>query len=49
VVKTVDGRFYLNERAVADRKDSQGYMALLMILIAGSIIASGVALVAFTN
>ena len=49
VVKTADGRFYLNERAVADRNYSQGYMALLMILIAGSVIASGVALVAFAN
>ena len=49
VMKTADGRFYLNERAVADRKDSQGFMALLMILIAGSVIASGVALVALAN
>ena len=49
VAKTADGRFYLNERAVADRKDSQGFMALLMILIAGSVIATGVALFAFAN
>ena len=49
VVKTADGHFYLNERALADRNDSQGYMALLMILIAGSVIASGVAIFAFAN
>lgn len=49
VVKTADGRFYLNERAVADRQHSQGFMALLMIVIAGSVIASGVALIALAN
>ena len=49
VVKSTDGRFYLNERAVADRTYSQGFMALLMILIAGSVIASGVALIALDN
>ena len=49
VMKTADGRFYLNERAVADRKHSQGFMVMLMILIAGSVIASGVALLALAN
>lgn len=44
VVKTVDGRFYLNERAVSDRNEGQGYMVLLILLIAGSIIASGAVL-----
>ena len=44
VVKTVDGRFYLNERAVADRKEGNGFMALLILLVAGSIIASGAVL-----
>ena len=45
VVKTVDGRFYLNERAVSERKEGQGYMALLILLVAGSILASGLVLV----
>jgi len=45
VVRTSDGRVYLNERAVADRNEGQGFAALLIMLVAGSIIASGVALV----
>jgi hypothetical protein len=44
VVRTTDGRVYLNERAVADRQEGQGYMALLIVLVIGSLIASGVAL-----
>jgi hypothetical protein len=44
VAKTADGRFYLNERVLSDRNESQGFMVLLTILIAGSLIASGVAL-----
>ena len=40
VIRTVDGRFYLNERAVNERKEGQKYMALLILLIAGSVIAS---------
>src|SRR4030095_5944106 len=40
VVKTVDGRLYLNERAVSERKEGQGYMALLILLVIGSVIAS---------
>jgi len=40
VVKTVDGRFYLNERALSERKEGQGYMALLILLVIGSVIAS---------
>ena len=40
VVKTLDGRFYLNERALSDRKEGQGYMALLILLVIGSVIAS---------
>ena len=44
VVRTSDGRVYLNERAVADRKEGQGFMALLIILIVASLIASGAAL-----
>ncbi len=44
VVRTNDGRVYLNERAVADRNEGQGFMALLIMLGIGSLIASGVAL-----
>ena len=40
VVRTLDGRVYLNERAVSDRQEGQGYMALLIILVIGSVIAS---------
>ena len=40
VVKTVDGRFYLNERALADRKEGHGYMAMLILMVIGSAIAS---------
>lgn len=45
VAKTADGRFYLIERAVADRQQSQGFMLLILLLICASVIASGVALV----
>jgi hypothetical protein len=44
VVRTADGRYYLNERAAADRKEGQGFMALLIFLIVASLIASGAAL-----
>ncbi len=44
VVRTNDGRVYLNERAVADRNEGQKYTALLVMLVIGSLIASGVAL-----
>ncbi|HTK57725.1 MAG TPA: hypothetical protein VL336_01955 [Sphingomicrobium sp.] len=40
VVKTIDGRLYLNERALSERKEGQGYMALLILLVIGSMIAS---------
>jgi hypothetical protein len=40
VVKTLDGRFYLNERAVSERNEGQGFMALLIILVIGSVFAS---------
>ena len=45
VVRTADGRVYLNERAVADFQEGQGFMALLILLVVGSIIASVVVLV----
>lgn len=40
VVKTIDGRLYLNERALSERKEGQGYVALLILLVIGSMIAS---------
>ena len=46
VKKTSDGRFYLDERAVADRKEGQGFLALVIILVCVSVVASGVALIA---
>jgi len=49
VVRTSEGRVYLNERTVADRKEGQGLTALLIMLVAGSIIASGVALLIATG
>ena len=42
---TSDGRYYLNERAIADRKEGQGFMVVLILLIAASILASGIVLV----
>ena len=48
VVKTVNGRLYLNERALSERKEGQGYMALLILLVTGSVIAS-VAILALRN
>ena len=44
VAKTSDGRFYLDERMVADRKDGQAFVALVIIIVGLSIVASGVAL-----
>ena len=46
VKRTADGRNYLNEMAVADRAEGQGFMVLLIILVAASVIASGVVLLA---
>lgn len=46
VTRTADGRYYLNERAIADRKEGQGMIALVVILVSLSVIASGIALVA---
>jgi hypothetical protein len=40
VKRTGDGRLYLNEMAIADRKEGQGFMALLILLAVGSLIAS---------
>ena len=46
VRQTADGRLYLNERAIADRTEGQGFMALLIVVAVCSIIASVVALAA---
>ena len=40
VKRTADGRLYLNERAIADRTEGQGFMALLILLAVASVIAS---------
>jgi hypothetical protein len=45
VKRTPDGRLYLNEQAVSDRKEGQGFMALLILLAVGSVIASVAVLV----
>jgi hypothetical protein len=42
--KTADGRLYLDERAIAERQEGQGHVALLIVFVALSIMASGVAL-----
>lgn len=47
--RTADGRVYLDEQAVSDRKESQGHMLLVILLIAASLIASGAALVLLTE
>lgn len=44
VVRTADGRLYLSERAVSDRQEGQGYLVLLILLVAASVIASGAVL-----
>ena len=46
VKRTVDGRFYVDERVVADRREGQGFMALLIVLMIGSVVASVAALAA---
>ena len=49
VARTADGLVYLDERAIADRKQGQGFMVMLILLISASLIASGAALVIFTK
>ncbi len=44
VKTTADGRYYLNERAIADRTEGQGFMVVLILLVVASIIASGIVL-----
>lgn len=40
VKQTSDGRLYLNEQVLADRNEGQGFMALLILLVVASVIAS---------
>jgi len=40
VKRTDDGRLYLDERVIADRKEGQGFMALLILLVVASVVAS---------
>ena len=40
VKRTADGRFYLHEQAVADRKEGRGFMAVLILITIASVIAS---------
>ena len=44
VKRTSDGLFYLDETAIADRKEGQGFMVLLILLVIASVIASAAAL-----
>ena len=46
VKRTPGGRVYLDEQALADRKEGQGFMALLILLVVASVIASVAVLVA---
>jgi hypothetical protein len=40
VKRTADGRLYLDERAIADATEGQGFMAVLILLAVASVIAS---------
>ena len=44
VKRTADGRFYLHEHAVADRKEGRGFMTVLIVLVTASVIASAAVL-----
>ena len=39
-----EGRYYLNEKAIADRKEGQGFMIVLILIVIASIMASGIVL-----
>lgn len=45
VVRTADGRVYLSERQLADRREGQGFTVLLVMVVVASLAASGIALV----
>ena len=45
VKETANGRYYLNEQVIADRSEGKGFMALLILLVLASILASLIVLV----
>lgn len=45
VKRSTDGRYYLHEQAIADRREGQGFKALLILLVIASLIASVAVLV----
>ena len=44
VKDTGDGRYYVNEKAIADRKEGQGFAIILILLVVASVMASGIVL-----
>jgi hypothetical protein len=46
VIRSADGRLHVNEHAVSDRLQSQGWIVIVILLVAASLIASAVALLA---
>jgi hypothetical protein len=44
VKRTGNGKLYLDELAVSDRKEGQGFMAILILLVVASVMASGLVL-----
>ena len=49
VKETANGRYYLNEQMLADRNAGKGFMALLILLVVGSILASLIVLMGFSG
>ena len=49
VKETANGRYYLNEQAIADRNEGKGFMVLLILLVVGSILASLIVLLGFSG
>ena len=49
VKETANGRYYINEQVIADRKEGQGFTVLLILLVFGSILASLIVLVGFSG
>ncbi|QDP19216.1 hypothetical protein [Sphingomonas xanthus] len=45
VKRTPEGRYYLDERAIREKAQGQGFLVLLILLVAASLVASAVALV----
>lgn len=46
IIRSADGRLYVNEHAVSDRLQSQGWIVIVVLLVTASLIASAVALLA---